>query len=59
MIGVYHLILMKMLWMLKTLENKDNIDIVEIAPLSYPRYFLENFKELFMQQDRLKIRLFV
>ena len=27
----------------KTLENKDNIDIVEITPLSYPRYF---FREL-------------
>ncbi len=43
----------------KTLPNFENIDIVEITPLSYPKYFSLSFKVLFMQQDKLKIILFV
>lgn len=32
----------------QTLENQENIDVVEITPLSYPKYFLQICKELFM-----------
>ena len=43
----------------QTLENQEAIDIVEITPLTYPKYFLLICKVLFMQHDRLKIKLFV
>ena len=30
--------------MVKTLENQETIDIVEITPLSYPKYFFTNLQ---------------
>lgn len=44
---------------LQTLENEQTIDIVEITPLSYPKYFLILFKVQFIRQEKLIIRLFV
>jgi len=43
----------------QTLENPEIIDIVEITPLSYPKYFFSSLQGTFMQQDKLKIKLFV
>lgn len=44
---------------MQTLENQESIDIVEITPLSYPKYFLILYKVLYTQHVKLKIKLFV
>ena len=44
---------------MQTLEDQESIDIVEITPLSYPKYFFQIYKGQFIQQDKLKIKLFV
>lgn len=44
----------------KTLKIKKNIDIVEITPLSYPKYFFPTLQgTIYATREVLKIKLFV
>ena len=43
----------------KTLENQENIDIVEITPLSYPKYFFPTLQGTIYATREVEDKLFV